>query len=277
MDDLAGSLRTWRDRLDPAAAGLPAGARRRAPGLRREEVAQLAGLSVDYLARLEQGRADAPSPSVLTPLARALRLTNDERDHLFRLAGHLPPGSGVIDHHITPAVQRLLDRFSCYPVVVSDPAWWIVAMNPLGAALVGDHSHLTGNERNVIWRTLVTGESRTTRTPEEIAHFVDDVVSDLRDALGRFPADDRLRQLIDDLRDASPLFAGVWERGAVRPRVSDRKTLDHPELGPITIDCDVLTVRGSDLRVVVYTAPPGTPDADALAMLGAIGLQSFSA
>src|SRR4051794_41230946 len=104
-DDLAGCLRTWRDRLDPADVGLSASGRRRAPGLRREEVARLAGLSVDYLARLEQGRASAPSPSVLGPLAGALRLSDDERAHLFRIAGQAPPGAGQIDRRITPSVH----------------------------------------------------------------------------------------------------------------------------------------------------------------------------
>src|SRR3954447_327783 len=137
-DELAACLRTWRDRLSPADVGLPAGGRRRAPGLRREELAQLAGLSVDYLARLEQGRASAPSPSVLAPLARALRLSEDERAHLFRVAGHAPPGAGEIDRRITPGVQRVLDRLADVPVLVTDAAWEMIAMNPPAIALLGD-------------------------------------------------------------------------------------------------------------------------------------------
>src|SRR3954469_1086861 len=120
-DELAGCLRTWRDRLAPEDVGLPAGGRRRAPGLRREEVAQLAGLSLDYLARLEQGRASNPSPSVLAPLARALRLTAGEADPRCRVAGQAPP-AGRISRPLTPGVQRVLDRLTDVPVVVFDAA-----------------------------------------------------------------------------------------------------------------------------------------------------------
>ena len=136
-DELAACLRTWRDRLTPAEVGLPAGGRRRAPGLRREELAQLAGLSVDYLARLEQGRASHPSPSVLAPLARALRLTDDEREHLFRVAGQAEPLAGTINRHVTPSVQRVIDRLSDVPVMVIDAAYELVAANPLAVALTG--------------------------------------------------------------------------------------------------------------------------------------------
>src|SRR5215216_3467032 len=114
--ELAACLRSWRDRLQPAEAGLPSGGARRAPGLRREEVSHLAGVSVDYLARLEQGRAAHPSPSVLATLARALRLSDDERAHLFRVAGHAEPYPGGMRRHLTPSVQRVMDRLVEVPV-----------------------------------------------------------------------------------------------------------------------------------------------------------------
>ena len=135
--ELSGCLRSWRERLTPAHAGLPTGTQRRVPGLRREEVAHLAGVSVDYLARLEQNRSHRPSPSVLASPARALRLTDDERSHLFRLAGQAEPGPGTIDRHITPSLHRLLDRLADVPVLVVDAASEIVAANPLAAALIG--------------------------------------------------------------------------------------------------------------------------------------------
>src|SRR4051812_45417648 len=152
QDGLAPCRRAGRDRLTPAEVGLPAGGTRRAPGLRREEVAQLAGLSVDYLARLEQGRATNPSPSVLAPLARALRLSNEERDHLYRVAGQAAPADGSMDRHLTPGVQRMLDRLADVPVMVVDAAWTVVAANALATALVGDMSGETERERNVAWR-----------------------------------------------------------------------------------------------------------------------------
>src|SRR3954464_5349216 len=132
-EELANCLRAWRDRLEPGDLGLPAGGRRRAPGLRREEVAQLTGLSVDYLARLEQGRATRPSPQVLDALSRTLRLTDAERAHVFRVAGQALPGTGHMRRHVTPSVQRILDRLGDTPVMVIDGAWHVVAWNPLAA------------------------------------------------------------------------------------------------------------------------------------------------
>lgn len=275
-DELAACLRTWRDRLTPAEAGLPAGGPRRAPGLRREEVAHLAGLSVDYLARLEQGRAGHPSPSVLAPLARALRLSDEERTHLFRVAGHAEPAAGTMRRHLTPSVQRVLDRLADVPVMVVDAAWTVVAANPLATALLGDTSGLPPRERNILWRHFTGAPSRLVRTPEEDAAMEAEAVADLHEAFGRHPDDEQLRTLIADLRAVSPRFAELWERRPVASRAAARKTFEHPEVGRLTLDCDVLTVAGSDLRIVVYTAAPGSPDASALALLAAVGLQAFA-
>jgi transcriptional regulator with XRE-family HTH domain len=122
--ELGAALRGWRDRVSPADAGMPAGRGRRAPGLRREELALLAGVSADYITRLEQGRAIAPSPQVLGALGRALRLSREEQDHLFRLAGQAPPRPGHIAGQLTPGVQRLLDQLTGVPVSVNDAACW---------------------------------------------------------------------------------------------------------------------------------------------------------
>jgi transcriptional regulator with XRE-family HTH domain len=272
-DDLAGCLRSWRDRLDPAEVGLPAGSRRRAPGLRREELAQLAGLSVDYLARLEQGRAVNPSPSVLAPLARALRLSDAEVAHLYRVAGHAEPGAGRINRHLTPGVQRVLDRLADVPVVVIDPGWQVVALNDMARALLGE----PGDGGNVARRIFTGGPSRFERDEAEQARLEVEAVADLHDAMGRYPEDSALRSLVEDLRRESPRFAELWEARPVAVRAADRKTLVHPEAGRITVDCDVLTVQGSNLRLIVYTAQPGSADAEALALVAAIGLQSFRA
>ncbi|MFK8907868.1 helix-turn-helix domain-containing protein, partial [Streptomyces sp. YS-3] len=137
---LGQALRHWRDRTNPHDVGLPLGGVRRAPGLRREELAQLAGLSVDYVVRLERGRATSPSPQVLASLARALRLTETERDHLYLLAEHAPPTSGQVPAHIPPSVQRLLDQLRATPLSVHDAAWNLISWNPLWAALLGDPS-----------------------------------------------------------------------------------------------------------------------------------------
>jgi transcriptional regulator with XRE-family HTH domain len=268
-------LRSWRERLTPDEAGLPAGRGRRTPGLRREELAGLAGVSLDYLARLEQGRAHNPSPSVLASLARALRLTDDERMHLFRLAGRVEPGPGTIKRHITPSLQRLLDRLTDVPVMVVDATGEIVALNPLATALIGDLSGASRRERSIPWRHFTGIPSRLQRTPEEQGAAEEAMAADLRDALGRFPDDEHLNELIKDLRELSPRFAELWETRPLTRAPSRRKRFAHPEIGPITLDCDALAVQGSDLSVIVYTAPAGSPDAEALALLGAIGLQSF--
>lgn len=275
QEELAGCLRSWRERLTPAEAGLPARRGRRTPGLRREEVAGLAGVSLDYLARLEQGRAHSPSQSVLASLARALRLTDDERGHLFRLAGHVEPGPGTINRHITPSLQRLLDRLSDIPAMVVDAAGEIVAANPLANALMGDLSSASRRERTIPWRHFTGIPSRLERTPEEHAEAEEAMAADLRDALGRFPNDEYLNELITDLRKLSPRFAELWEQRPIARTPSRRKSVNHPEIGTITLDCDALTVQGADLSMIVYTAPAGSPDAEALSLLGAIGLQSL--
>ena len=275
-DELAGCLRAWRDRLRPADVGLPQGGTRRAPGLRREEVAMLAGVSVDYLSRLEQGRAAHPSPSVLEPLARTLRLSDDERAHLFRVAGQSAPSHGRLNRHVTPSVQRVLDRLGDVPVLVLDAMWNVIAWTAPAAALLGDYSAKQGRERNIAWQLFTGAPSRIVRDAEDAAAMESDTVADLRDVLGRHPEDPVLRELIADLQAASPRFAAAWEERPVARRTASRKTVEHPEVGRLTLDCDVLTVSDSGLRLVIYTAEPGSPDESALRMITTLGLQSFA-
>jgi transcriptional regulator with XRE-family HTH domain len=263
------AVRRWRDRVSPAAAGLPAG------GHRREEVALLAGISVDYVTRLEQGRATAPSGQVVEALARALRLDADEREHLFLLAGLAAPGRGLIPAHITPGVQRLLDRLAGTPVSVHDAAWNMITANQLWAAAFGDPSELRGFERNIVWRQVLDPIDRVTLTPQQHTEFLLAMAGDLRAAAARYPADGQLRELIVQLRAGSRAFAEIWESGQVGPHASGRKVIRHPQVGELTLDCDVLTVPGSDLRIVAYTAEPGSADADRLALLSVVGQQSF--
>jgi transcriptional regulator with XRE-family HTH domain len=271
--ELGAALRGWRDRVPPGDVGLPAGRARRAPGLRREELALLAGVSADYLTRLEQGRATAPSAQVLTALARALRLSREEQDHLFRLAGQAPPRAGHIRTQLTPSVQRLLDQLTGVPVGVNDAAWNLIAWNPLWAALTGDPSTRTGRDRNVLWRYFTGQPGRVVHTPEDRARFEQSSVADLRSATARYPEDADLRRLIADLRAASPRFAALWETGVVGTHRDSRKTFDHPDVGLVTVDCDVLTVDGSDLRIIAYTAPAGSEAAEKLRLLSVIGTQ----
>jgi transcriptional regulator with XRE-family HTH domain len=274
--ELGEALRAWRDRLAPADAGLPEYGPRRAPGLRREELALLARMSADYITRLEQGRASAPSVQVLTALARALRLTGAEREHLFVLAGQPLPGPGIMPTHLTPGLQRLLDQLSGIPVCVNDAGWTLLAWNPLWAALVGDPSGKHGRDRNVLWQHFTGVPGRVTHTPEDEPRFEASAVADLRAAAARYPRDTGLQDLVADLRTASPRFAQLWDGRDVGIHERDRKTVHHPELGPITVDCDVLAAVGSDLRVVAFTAAPGSEDADKLRLLSVLGTQDFA-
>jgi transcriptional regulator with XRE-family HTH domain len=273
--ELAACLRSWRDRLSPSAVGLPTQTRRRAPGLRREELAQLAGLSADYLTRLEQGRASNPSREVLAALARALRLSSDEQAHLFRVAGHAPPGPGRMSRHMTPSLQRIVERLDALPVLVIDRAWEIVSWNGLGAALIGDPSAWSGRERNIVWRRFAGLPGRVVGESEEGDLLEGEMVADLHDAVGRYPEDPELQELIEDLRATSARFDELWRARPTAVHAATRKTFEHPDVGRVTLDCDVLTVHGSDLRLVIYTAEPESPDAAALELVGVLGLQAM--
>ncbi|MDO9378531.1 MAG: helix-turn-helix transcriptional regulator [Nocardioidaceae bacterium] len=280
MQELAEVLRSWRDRLSPAEVGLPPGPARRAPGLRREELAGLAGVSVEYLVRLEQGRARHPSPSLLAALARALRLTDGERDHLYLTAGVAPPAAGTVSHHVGPGVQRVLDRLRDVPMAVFSAARDLVWWNPMWAALTGDPSTHQGLERNVAWRHFTEAPGLVAYDAAHAEEFSDDLAADLREAVGRYPDDHALRTLVTRLRDASDDFDRRWRRAHVARHRSSTKTVTTTRVGPIAIDCDVLTAPGTDLRIVVYTVAPGSEDEsrlDLLRVTGAQGLTGYAA
>lgn len=275
--DFGRTVRRWRDRVTPDSVGLAGGGRRRAAGLRREELAGLAGISVDYLTRLEQGRSSSPSAQVVEALARALRVSDTEREHLFRLAGQIAPGHGVIASRITPSVQRLLDRLSNTPVVVYDAMFDLLLANAPYDALMGPTAALRGKERNAVWRNLVGSGNRAVQSPAERAAFEATLVADLHFTAARYPDEHRLRRLIDDLGAASPRFVELWNTGeALAPAAPERrKTIAHPSVGDIVLDCDTLVVAGDDLRIMVYTAEPGSTDAERLALAIVLGTQTL--
>lgn len=265
-------LRRRRDTLSPTDVGLTARSGRRAHGLRREEVAQLAGLSVDYLVRLEQGRARNPSSQVVAALARALQLDHDERDHLYRCAGLLPPPDGIIDLHVPPGVARIVTRLGDTPVGVFTVHWQMISWNPMWVALHGDPSVLTHTQRNLV--RAVFGRDDTVRrsfrpyhSTSGLEHTAAALVADLRSAAVTYPADSSLAELVDELRSENGYFDSLWTSGAVSVHKSDRKTIQHPSVDEVTLDCDVLIAPGSDLRVVIYTAAAGSTDAEKLEFL----------
>jgi transcriptional regulator with XRE-family HTH domain len=272
VEEFAEVLRAWRDRVRPEEVGLPAGPGRRTPGLRREELAALAGVSVEYVVRLEQGRAHHPSAQLLGALARALRLTEEERDHLFRVGGAAVPDRGLVPQHIPPGVQRIMDRLGDSPMAVMSAAWDVLEWNPLWAALTGDPGAGHGLDRNVAWRHF-TGAGSMAFDRAHHEEFSSDLAADLREASGRYPADPRLAALIGRLRSTSSEFERHWGEAHVARHRSSRKTATRTAAGPITVDCDVLTAPGGDLRIVVYTVAPGSEDASRLELLRVAGLQ----
>jgi transcriptional regulator with XRE-family HTH domain len=275
--ELGTALRTWRERLRPADVGLPAGVRRRTPGLRREEVAGLAGMSVDYLTRVEQGRGPRPSEAVLGGLARALRLSDAERDHLFGLAGVAPPGPGRIRSAVRPSVQRLMDRFTDLPAFLLDAKRDVLAWNPLAAALLGDFSAVPPARRNIVWQAFLGDHGRVDASPEVRERLDRAMVSDLRRAAARYPDDPGLARLVAELRAGSDRFERLWTLRELDERHGDTKRIRHPQLGLLELDCNVLQVQGDDQVLLVYSAAPGSPEAEALALLGVVGLQEVGA
>ena len=289
--ELGRMLSTWRARLSPADAALPVGGRRRAVGLRREELAALAGLSVDYVVRLEQGRARHPSDQVATALARALQLDDAERDHLFRSAGLLPPTTAVVSRHIPPGVQRLVARLRETPIAVFSASWDLLTWSPLWGSLLGDPDGWPADERNIVVRAFrdarreaggrTDGGAGTAIRTRHLdgaggSRFREALVADLRRTLVDHPADPRLRALVDGLVADEPEFAQLWARGAVGVHESARKVMDHPLVGELELDCDVFTVPGSELKIVAYTAAEGSPAAAGLDFLrvSAVGAEA---
>lgn len=278
--ELGGVLRRARSRLSPQDVGLPVGGRRRVLGLRREEVAMLAGVSVDYVVRLEQGRGTRPSVQVLSALARALRLDDDERNELFLLAGSAPPTPGTVDELIRPSVQRLIDRLADLPVLALSAKGDILAWNELAAALLGDWSAVPREERNIIWQRFLPdadhGVGRVSMSDEERAATDAQSVATLRATAAKYPVDPGVRRLVATLRRRSPRFAQLWDEGGAAPWRSNRKTIEHPSLGRVTFDCDSLHLPDSDQTLIVYSAEPGSPGAEALALLRVIGTQRMT-
>ena len=264
--ELATLLRAWRERLQPAAVGFPTGQRRTA-GLRREEVALLAGVSVDYLVRLEQGRAERPSAQVVASLARVLQLSDLERDQLHLAAGLPAPLPSAVPTHIPASVQRLLARLPDVAVGVWTAHWTLLTANAAWVALLGPmrpglnlvRAQFAGTAPQVVWEA------------DEHERHERALVSDLRTALIRYPDDPSLRSLLGELQ-SSDRFAQLWAEGTVVEHRFQSKTFVHPLVGEVTLDCDVLTAIGTDLRIVAYTAEPGTEDASRFDLIRTVGL-----
>jgi transcriptional regulator with XRE-family HTH domain len=272
---LADLLRSRRERLDPADVGLPPGRRRRTPGLRRDEVAALAAISTDYYTRLEQRRGPHPSPAVLAALARALRLTADERDHLFHLAGQPAPVRHSTGGHVSPGVLYLLDRLVDTPAFVVDDLGTLLVQNRMSKLVSGDQTNLTGRERNYTWRWFTDPASRTRFPEQDWAAHSRSHAADLRATVGRRGGDADVATLVAELIGASPEFAALWVEHEVAVRRADAKRILHPEVGLLDLLCEHLTSDVDGSTLVVLHPRPGTECREKLELLSVIGTQDL--
>lgn len=272
---LADFLVRRRDALQPADVGLTPGSRRRAPGLRREEVAQLTGMSVDYYARLEQGRSPQPSTQMLRALARTLRLSRDESDHLHRLAGHPAPDRVGVSSHVRPVILHVLDQLDdCVAFVCSDTDV-VLAQNRLSLVLQGDHRGRTGVEASSTYEWFTQPGAQERIVAEDRPEHSRVRVADLRATWSRRHQDADITELVDRLLAESPEFAEIWARHEVGVKHLQTKRFDHPQLGVLEVDCETMATGEDGQRLVILGAAPGTEAHGKLRLLGVLGEQSL--
>jgi hypothetical protein len=273
-DGLAEFLRRRREAVQPADVGLPSTARRRTPGLRREEVAVLAHISTDFYERLEQRRGSRPSEQTVATLSRALRLSPEEREHLYALAGHNPPPRVYRTDHPSPGLLRVLAGLQTPAHIVSDLGVTLT-QNSLSRALVGDQTRHAGLARSLIYRWFTDPAERSIHPEEDHPWYSQTHAANLRSVHGRRGPDPEADELVDALMTTSEEFVSLWGRHEIVGRSSALKRFAHPLVGALTLDCQVLTAENLTERLVVFTASPGSEDADRLKLLSVIGMQAF--
>ncbi|RCK68080.1 XRE family transcriptional regulator [Desertihabitans brevis] len=273
---LADFLRRRREALRPVDVGLPPGARRRTPGLRREEVAALTGMSGDYYIRLEQRRGPQPSEQMLSALARALRLTADERDHLYRLAGHNVPRRDPEDTHVAPALLRVLDRLDDTPALVLSSLGETLVANELAKTVFGDPDTRTGLARADVYRWFTDPAARSVYPDEDHDRQGRSLVASLRVAHGAAGRGSRADALVRALLAESSEFAALWGRHEAARRFEDSKVLLHPEVGAIEVDCQVLFTADQGQALLVLTPRPGSEAEGKIRLLAVLRHERFS-
>nr|WP_217809852.1 helix-turn-helix transcriptional regulator [Micromonospora sp. NBS 11-29] len=273
---LAEFLRNRRTALQPEDVGLPRGQRRRTDGLRREEVAALCHMSTDYYARLERERGPQPSQRMLASIAQGLHLSIDERDHLFRLAGHNPPPRGAATDHISPGLLRVLDRLDDTPAEIVTELGETLRQSPMGVALVGDTTRYTGPARSSGYRWFTDPAARRIYAPTEHAFLSRMHASGLRELVTLRGADSRAARLAELLLARSEEFRRVWADHEIGLRPHEVKHFVHPEVGALELNCQRLVDPDQAHSLMVYTAVPGTESHEKLRMLAVIGAQTLS-
>ncbi|MFJ3795794.1 helix-turn-helix transcriptional regulator [Streptomyces sp. NPDC090088] len=273
--ELAAFLRSRRERISPGEVGLPCGPRRRTPGLRREEVAQLAFISTEYYTRLEQARGPRPSREVLGGLARALRLSDAERVHLHHLAGAPPAPPPGPPREVRQSLLDLLRRLPQAASFVTSATCEVLAWNDLAAALMEDFSALPPRERNLMRRAFLGPGpvGRRLYGVSDVDAFARHSARRLRATAARYPDAPEVTGLVAELLAGSEEFRRLWESHEVSAEPTLTKTFRHPVVGPVTVNCDALDITDRDQQVVIYTATPGSPSEEALRLLSVIGTQ----
>lgn len=270
---LGAFLHARRVALQPEDVGLRRGSRRRTPGLRREEVAELCDMSADYIARLERGDGPRPSPQMAAALARGLRLTLAERDHLFLLCGHLAPRPRLREQHVNPGLMRVLDRLQDTPAQIMGPVGETLLQTAPAVALLGEQTHYTGLHRSAVYRWFTDPRARDRYRPDDHELTSRTNVALLRVAAARDGSTSPAASIVAALRRDSAEFAPLWDRQEVGLRFSDLKRFVHPEVGAIELYCENLLDPDQAQSLMVFTASPGTPSHDKLALLVVLGGQ----
>ncbi|WP_157416520.1 helix-turn-helix transcriptional regulator [Agromyces allii] len=273
---LAEFLRRRREALQPDDVGLPRGQRRRTSGLRREEVAALSHMSTDYYSRLEQERGPQPSEGMIASIAQGLHLSLDERDHLFRLAGHQPPPRGASSDHIGPGLLRIFDRLQDTPAEIVTELGETLRQTPLGVALSGDLTGLSGPARSIGYRWFTDPGTRRRYDPADHAHLGRVFASGLREVVTLRGPGSRAAKLVESLLGESAEFRALWETHEVGVRPAEVKHFVHPELGGLEVSCQSLVDPVESHALLVYTAVPGSESAEKLQLLSVLGAQALS-
>lgn len=275
--ELADFLRRRREQLTTEAVGLPPGTRRRTPGLRRDEVAQLAGISTDYYTRLEQARGPRPSTQVLAALTRALRCTADERDHIYLLCEHAPPGGSRTDKHVGPGLMHVLAKLDDIPAAVITDLGECLVQNRMHTLLFGDQAEQQGWNRFYAWRWFTEPEARAIARVQDADRLARAQVADLRATAARRPKDPDVIEFIGALRARSPEFERLWTEHEVAVRHSDTKSAVHPQVGVIDMFCETMLTPNATQRLLIYWPLPGTDAAEKMELLRVIGTQRLDA
>ncbi|MFN8024556.1 MAG: helix-turn-helix transcriptional regulator [Acidimicrobiales bacterium] len=270
-DQLADFLRQRRQALQPEDVGLSRGPRRRTDGLRREEIAALCDMSVDYYSRLEQARGPRPSEPMLASIARGLRLTLDERDHLFRLAGHHAPARELRSEHIAPGLMRVLDRLQDTPAQVITELGETLVQTAPARAIFGDETRHTGMSRSVVYRWFTDPAAREVYPVEDHAAVSRTFVAGARAVYVKHGAGSRAAAMADALLRESPEFAELWRDHEVNAGSGREKRIQHPEVGVVHVQCQHLVDPDTSQSLLVFTATPGTDDYDKLQLFGVLG------